>query len=673
MNFLEKQNFDFLYDGKRIDECPHQLTITTHEDTVTKEFLFHDGLKVINITKRYAAFDAYEWATWFENTSDHPTNVISNIKDCCCNFEFPSDQQYDWHSTYQPDFHKALKVFNPIGSYCNEKDFQMPMDANESGRCFNHLYNHDTFNYKPAGGRSSDGQGYHIYDLDLYACSTEGSAPFFNLYCQQRGVIFAVGWSGQWNCCISRNDEYVHVETGIENVCTALLPGEKIRTSSFVCLTYEGNFNHGQNKWRQLVKKHFSPVGVSAHNLFAPFCKFVWGGMSSDFVLKTIDIIKREKLPFEYLWMDAGWYGTAPASSSDAEGVWGAYTGDWSVNQAIHPRGLKDVSSALKDAGLKFLLWFEPERITKKAPIVSQHPEYLLPMAENSDEFLLNLGFEPAWNYCYELLSNRISELNIGCLRLDFNTSPLSTWRSLDSPARTGITEIKYINGLYRLLDALCNKYPDLLIDDCASGGRRIDIEMLRRSVALWRSDYTCPANYPVKANQLHNMAFSTWLPYSGTTSGLTIGDSYYLRSAYTAAINFGYNLVGENGDAASSEDINWIRKSAEEYLKVRPFFSEDFYPLTEPSFNEDCWCASQWHRPSRNDGIIQVFKRERSAYTAATYYLGGICAESKYKIIDADSNETICISGMDLLQKGFRVEIVPARTAKLFFYQEIK
>ena len=162
MNFLEKQNFDFLYDGKRIDECPHQLTITTHEDTVTKEFLFHDGLKVINITKRYAAFDAYEWATWFENTSDHPTNVISNIKDCCCNFEFPSDQQYDWHSTYQPDFHKALKVFNPIGSYCNEKDFQMPMDANESGRCFNHLYNHDTFNYKPAGGRSSDGLGYHL-------------------------------------------------------------------------------------------------------------------------------------------------------------------------------------------------------------------------------------------------------------------------------------------------------------------------------------------------------------------------------------------------------------------------------------------------------------------------------------------------------------------------------
>ena len=113
-----------------------------------------------------------------------------------------------------------------------------------------------------------------------------------------------------------------------------------------------------------------------------------------------------------------------------------------------------------------------------------------------------------------------IEKLNIDCYRQDFNFQPLEYWRNNDASDRRGITEIKHINGLYKLLDALLDKFPNLLIDNCASGGRRIDIETLRRSIPLWRSDLMCPANYDIEATQCHNLSYNMWIPYSGTSSG---------------------------------------------------------------------------------------------------------------------------------------------------------
>ena len=140
---------------------------------------------------------------------------------------------------------------------------------------------------------------------------------------------------------------------------------------------------------------------------------------------------------------------------------------------------------------MKFLLWFEPEHVKRNTPVAIEHPEYFLEIP-GKENLLLNLGKEEAWNYCCETISSMIEEIGIDCYRQDFNTDPLESWCKNDAPDRLGITEIKHINGLYRLWDTLLEKYPNLLIDNCASGGRRIDIETLRRSIPLWRSDYQC-------------------------------------------------------------------------------------------------------------------------------------------------------------------------------------
>lgn len=450
------------------------------------------------------------------------------------------------------------------------------------------------------------------------------------------------------------------------------MPGEKIRTSSVVMMPYHGDVVDSQNKWRRLVKENFSLIGKEGRDRFGPLCAGIWGGMKTQSVLDRIEKIRENGLPFEYIWMDAGWYGIDTKPSPDEfDGDWWSRTGDWRVSPNIHPQGLKDVSKAAHDAGMKFLLWFEPERAVKTTPAAINHPEYFLTSDNpNEQNCLLNLGNEEAWEYCYKLLSKLIEELNIDCYRQDFNFSPLAFWRRNDAPDRRGITEIKHVCGLYRLWDALLGKFSHLIIDNCASGGRRIDIETLRRSVPLWRSDHQCPANYDVEASQCHNLSFNNWMPYSGTGSGRGY-DEYRIRSSYAAALTTNYAYSERENFCDTDEKVDFLKKYTEEYLKVRPYFSEDFYPLTEMSEKLDVWCAMQFNRSEEGDGIIEVFRRENAPYETARFMLRGLNRSADYLFHDADGGE-FRLSGKELAENGIKITVPEKRKAKIYFYKTI-
>jgi hypothetical protein len=104
------------------------------------------------------------------------------------------------------------------------------------------------------------------------------------------------------------------------------------------------------------------------------------------------------------------------------------------------------------------------------------------------------------------------------------------------------MTEILHINALYRIWDGLLSRFPHLIIDNCASGGRRNDIELLRRSMPLWRSDYQCPANHDPEVVQCHTVSYNSFLPYSGSGSGRYY-DTYRFRSAMGASLTTNYTF----------------------------------------------------------------------------------------------------------------------------------
>lgn len=656
MDFLKNsKRFSFKLDGVNIWKTEYKCEVSEKNNELTTVYYFKDGIKVTNIAKKYAEFDAYEWGNYIENTSDMPTGIISELRDCDCELPMEYEDIRRWSATLS-DPETTTKILAPTGSTCVEDEFSTAPDLVEVNKRVNHFFAGETRNYENGSG-----------------CSSDIHAPFFNIHKNGAGYIVAVGWTGNWNCQFTRNHESLAVCSKVGDTNFRIMPGEAFRTSSVVIMMYNADIVESQNKWRRLVKTHFSLVGSEGRDKYAPLCTMIWGGMKTDKVLDRVRKIDENNLPFEYVWMDAGWYGVKTQPTPDEfEGDWPRHVGDWRVSPNTHPQGLKDVAEAIRNTGKKFLLWFEPERAVYTTPMAVEHPEYFLSGNDAGDyNRLLNLGNPDALKYCIDTVCGIVEELQIAFYRQDCNIEPVEYWRRYDAPDRKGITEIKYVNGLYTFLDTLLERFPHIMIDNCAGGGRRIDIEMLKRSIPLWRSDYQCAANHHIEATQCHHINFNTWMTYSGTGTG-RVFDEYRVRSTYDAALATGWLYAAACDEFVNdTEKMKLIHKYTTEYLKVRQYFSEDMYPLTEPSMNSDIWCAVQFNRPDENDGIVQVFRRDNAPYETASFSLRGLDVTCNYQFTDIDGGE-FEISGKELLHDGFKVTIPQKHKAKIYMYKAI-
>ncbi|MBQ8758859.1 MAG: hypothetical protein IJZ20_04110, partial [Clostridia bacterium] len=292
MKFLESnKRFSFKLGEKNAWELIYKCETEEEGDTLITEYFFDGGLKITNVAKKYEKYDAYEWVSYIENTSDTPTDIISELWDCDCAFPMPHENPRKWEA-YFPDEKTATKVYAPTGSTWTTDEFFCDVDKIKGHARINHIYPGMTKSYATVGGRSS-----------------ESRAPFFNIHKNGKGYIFAVGWTGQWNASVTRTEDEIVFKSKIEDTCFKVLPGEKFRTSSVVVMAYDGDINVSQNKWRRFVKEHFSLIGKEGRDSRGPLCASIWGGMKTSSVMERIGKIKEHGLPFEYIWMDAGWYG----------------------------------------------------------------------------------------------------------------------------------------------------------------------------------------------------------------------------------------------------------------------------------------------------------------------------------------------------------------------------
>jgi hypothetical protein len=158
-------------------------------------------------------------------------------------------------------------------------------------------------------------------------------------------------------------------------------------------------------------------------------------------------------------------------------------------------------------------------------------------------------------------------------------------------------------------------------------------------------------------------------MPYSGTGGGRPY-DTYRMRSAYSPALATNYTFSQRDTFGDDPEKMAWLKDRLHEYLKVRPLMEEDFYPLTQVTDCTDAWCAAQFDRPSHKDGMVQVFRREKSPFAEACFDLYAIAENAAYVFTDADTNEQTVLSGAELKKNGFKVVLPEKRSAKIFFYQ---
>lgn len=596
-----------------------------------------DNLTITCIRRDFKKYGAADWVIYFENTGNENTGIISDVLDC--------------------DTTVAVKHINyPRVGLIAESNY--PALIWQKGCVSGSVYNYDDitsaeeFRLHKVFFHPAYPNGHSFQNIT--ARSSDGTTPFFTVIGDGNGAVIAVGWTGGWKAdLVYDNAGNVSVKTGLQAKTNFYLePGEKIRTSSVLIMEFSENDDIDyNNKFRRLVREHFSHTACTDTQREGILAFELWGGLPSTEMIKRLTELKKYDIKLEDLWIDAGWYGQCNDCNSPYNGDWSKFAGEWEINRRVHPALFQDVKKAANDAGLNMMLWFEPERATNQVPMVTKHPEYFLPSGNN---FILNYGNEKAREYIYETLSSYIENLGMSCYRQDFNTALDKVFAEADAEDRQGITEIKHICGMYELWDRLLTRFPGLLIDNCASGGRRIDIETIRRSTFIFRSDYQVAFNSNGNVYQAHNSGISSYLPYNGCSTKVK-NDIYNVRSSYSSSWGVAcYNAVFQE---MSEDDFMWLKKTTDEYIRIRKYLSCDFYSLASNIYDLTSWSVWQYNDADTNSGIVMAFRRDKSPFEKISVKLKGIKSGSvvefenlndgsktQQKIYDKDTNFEITL-----------------------------
>ena len=607
------------------------------------------GLGIRVEVVRYSGFPVVEWTAWLTNHSAEPTPVVQDLLGLDASFtgdapalehgngDFYSGDGYSWQTTS--------------------------------------LHGREPIELAPSGGRPCD-----------------GAFPYFRLAFDGGGLTLAVGWPGQWAARFSPEPGGVMIRAGQARTSLRLQPGETIRTPRITLLGWDGDPARAVNLWRRWYREHVLPRPSGIR--LGPLLSVTGTDEGEEFTGATeanqLEYQRRfaaQGVDYDAWWLDAGWY---PCRNADGVRRW-TITGTWKADYERFPDGLAPVGQGAAAQGARFLLWFEPERVVPGTELWDQHPDWVLkrPGAPHDDESaspparsgLLDLSNAACRSWLTDLVSGLITEYHIGIYRQDFNFPPLEFWRNHDADDRQGATENLHVQGYLAFWDSLLERHPHLLIDSCASGGRRNDLETMRRSVPLHYTDY----GYGEHATKLdfHHTMFE-WLPYfrestqswdvtEARKAGLdaTDNDSFAFHCGFAPMLTPAYDVKSPPGDLGPIHQMIGIWRQAGELM-----VEGDYYALTPPGRSDTDWVAWQFDRPAAlagraaADGFVQAIRLAQAEQPTLKVALQGLRPDASYLLEDAETGERREVKGASLAQDGLVFDL-PRRSGSIWFYQE--
>jgi alpha-galactosidase len=229
------------------------------------------------------------------------------------------------------------------------------------------------------------------------------------------------------------------------------------------------------------------------------------------------------------------------------------------------------------------------------------------------------------------------------------------------------MTESRYVIGLYRMWDEIRARNPGLWIDNCASGGRRIDLETLGRATPFWRTD---GPRDPI-AHQCHTYGLMAWAPLSATSQDRA-GDDYEFRSSMCSSLCLNWWVVGDVPAERIPSDFPfaWAKNTLEQYVKLRELYYGDYYPLTGYSQGRDLWMAYQLGQPDGSRGLVVALRRPESPYESAHLPLHGLDPGATYRLTDLDTQAQSRHTGQDLLGQGIELAMKAKPGSALILYE---
>ncbi|KAF1842955.1 glycoside hydrolase family 36 protein [Cucurbitaria berberidis CBS 394.84] len=497
--------------------------------------------------------------------------------------------------------------------------------------------------------RSTEGYASHVHNpffalVSPTTTESTGEAWGFNLV-----------WTGSFQATAERfSNGYVRVLLGLNSLHTSIKvqPGKSFQSPEAVAVYSSKGIGGVSRSFHDLYRNHLSRSKFTHET--RPILLNSWEGLG--FNINQTSLVKlageAEELAIELFVNDDGWFGVEYPRNNDSLGL-----GDWTPNPAKFPDGLRpyvdqvnNFSVLNSSTSLQFGIWVEPEMVNPNSTLYREHPDWVLHAGKHQrtltrNQLVLNVGLPEVQDFIISTVSRVLDSANIQYVKWDNNRGMHELSRPSD--------DYTYILGLYRVIDNLTTRYPNVLWEGCASGGGRFDAGLLYYWPQHWTSDNTDAANrltiqmgtsfvYPPSAMGCHISA----IPNGLTKRNISIE---YRGHVAMMCGSFGLEL---NPEELKPEEASAVPAIIAEAHRVNPIvISGDFYRLAHPDSSN--WPGVQFVSEDGSQSVVFAFQQMYVVKPAPPpLRLQGLDAKARY----SNNLDNATYSGATYMNGGLNI-----------------
>ena len=499
--------------------------------------------------------------------------------------------------------------------------------------------------------------------------------PYFipeNTVTGQRFVM-ALAWSGNFAADFSLRDNSgltVRLAPHAPAPLRVIEPGETIISPEVHLGPWHGTLDAAVAAWHGHIRASVNPPRPSGKEMYTVAGRVV--EEPGDWILREIDLAA--EMGVEAFMVDAGWYGAKFGDWWDLRGDWAE--GDWL------PGGLAGIRKRCHDKNLLFGLWHEAEGMSKNSRLRSEHADWHLQTDDDRQcGETLSLANPDAARFLEETVLRLLGQHKVDFYKLDYNVDVREGGQTL----RDGYAESEFWRhheAIRRTYDCARREFPNVCLENCASGGGRNDLGMLSIFHYMCESDWSVHP-YAIRAIN----AMTLFIPpeaicyyHNHVNWGSQLqahqtadADTHLRVTLFALPIFVGFGAQGAN------RDTEFFRKT-KRYIELHKGFCRPVlaggpavYHHTPDVgvFAPVPWCVLEYAARDRSRGYAGLFKLA-AGHSEYRFRPRGVDSSALYEVTLDNRGHVMRISGQDLLLNGITVELDAALTSELIMYEAI-
>lgn len=407
-----------------------------------------------------------------------------------------------------------------------------------------------------------------------------------------------------------------------------------------------------------------------------PSACLVGAGMGAEHTMSvenTMDFMSQfASLGAEVFIIDAGWE-CPPGRQTE----WGDFNGINIPNPDRYPNGLGVLSDYCHSLGMKFGLWVDIETLGKFCNAVNEHSDW-----RGSDIFgcqsrnYIDMSNPEAAKWAEEELTRIITEYKLDLLRVDHNVSYRDYFAIRDTGS--GLPEcvsIRHINAVYNMYNNLKKRFPDVIFENCAGGGARTDLGMMKNFNHTWVSDCQRAPHSVMITNGMTLALPPERVDRLFAGMGCHEFCSLDVQMRNTMLTHMTLNVIAPAGTQLNEMQAEFVRHSVDIYKNfIREFLpkAKIYHHTPEAAHKADGGCVLEIASPDCKKGAIAVFSLTCSGQTEFKFVPKGINTGLTYKIMLDNSGAEFTVSGYELATNGLKIRIPSSLSSELILFEAI-